>query len=134
MQLNSFAKNEFFLGQAAMNINEGLVLYIAERLKLKYDLGSMTIGLLGMAFKPDNDDIRASLSYKMKKVLQFNAKNVLTTDPYVTLDKELKPLDEVLSESDLLILCVPHKQYKNLNLKDKIVVDIWDFWGNGTLI
>jgi UDP-N-acetyl-D-mannosaminuronic acid dehydrogenase len=134
MQLNSFANNEFFLGQAAMNINEGLVLFIAERLKLKYALDRMTIGLLGMAFKPDNDDIRASLSYKMKKVLQLNAKFVLTTDPYVTLDKELKPLEEVLSESDILILCVPHKQYKNLNLNDKIVIDIWGFWGNGTLI
>ena len=81
MQINAFAKNEFSLGQAAMNINEGLVNYIAERLSLKYDLKNMTVGLLGMAFKSNNDDIRAWLSYKMKKLIQFRSKGVLTTDP-----------------------------------------------------
>ena len=52
-----------------MNVNEGLVLFIVERLAMKYELQTMTIGLLGMAFKADNDDIRSSLSYKMKKLL-----------------------------------------------------------------
>ena len=132
MQLNSVAKNEFFLGQAAMNVNEGLVLYIAEQLKLKYDLKRMTVGLLGMAFKADNDDIRSSLSYKMKKVLRLEAANVLATDPYVRLDPELHPLEEVVDQSDLLILCVPHRQYRNLDCKGKTVVDIWGYLGHGT--
>jgi UDP-N-acetyl-D-mannosaminuronic acid dehydrogenase len=134
MQLNAFAQNGFFLGQAAMNVNEGIVLYIAERLAMKYELKHMTVGLLGMAFKSNNDDTRASLSYKMKKVIQFKAKKVLVTDPYVTVDSELKPLEEVVAESDLLILCVPHKQYENLDIKGKPVIDIWGFLGNGTLI
>ncbi len=134
MQLNAFANNSFFLGQAAMNVNEGLVLYIAERLSVKYDLRNMTIGLLGMAFKPNNDDIRSSLSYKMKKVMKFRAKEVLTTDPYVTEDPELYPLEEVIEKSDLIILCVPHKQYKTLDIKDKPVVDIWGHLGKGTII
>ena len=133
MQLNSFAKNEFFLGQAAMNVNEGLVLYIVDRMGLKYELKNMTIGLLGMAFKSNNDDTRASLSYKMKKVLSFKAKNILTTDPYVTTDSDLQPLAKVIDESDILILCAPHKQYKNLDTKGKPVVDIWGFLGQGTL-
>lgn len=133
MQLNSFAKNEFFLGQAAMNVNEGLVLYIVERLGLKYDLKNMTIGLLGMAFKADNDDVRASLSYKIKKTLAFKAKKILTTDPYVTTDSDLKPLAEVIDQSDILILSTPHRQYKNLDTKGKPVVDIWGFLGKGTL-
>jgi UDP-N-acetyl-D-mannosaminuronic acid dehydrogenase len=133
MQLNSFAKNEFFLGQAAMNINEGLVLYITDRLAGKYDLGKMTVGLLGMAFKSDNDDTRSSLSYKLKKILTFKAKCVLTTDPYVTTDKDLKPLNEVIDQSDILILCAPHKQYKKIDTKNKVVIDIWGYLGNGTL-
>lgn len=133
MQLNSFAKNEFFLGQAAMNVNEGLVLYVIERMALKYNLKGMTIGLLGMAFKSNNDDIRASLSYKMKKVLQFKSKQVLTTDPYVTSDAELIPLNEVVRQSDILVLCVPHNQYKGLDALGKPVVDIWGMLGNGTL-
>jgi UDP-N-acetyl-D-mannosaminuronic acid dehydrogenase len=134
MQLNAFSKNEFFLGQAAMNVNEGLVLYVAERLGLKYDLKNSYIGLLGMAFKANNDDTRASLSYKMKKVLEFKSKGVLTTDPYVKTDDKLKSLDEVINKSDILILCVPHRQYKNLDTKGKPLIDIWGFLGNGTSI
>jgi UDP-N-acetyl-D-mannosaminuronic acid dehydrogenase len=134
MQLNAFAKNEFFLGQAAMNVNEGLIPYICERLGTKYDLENMTVGLLGMAFKPNNDDIRASLSYKMKKVLQLRAGQVLTTDPFVTLDPELQPLEEVIRRSDILVLCVPHRQYEKLDTAGKPVIDVWGYLGNGTLI
>jgi UDP-N-acetyl-D-mannosaminuronic acid dehydrogenase len=133
MQLNAFAKNEFGLGQAAMNINEGLVLYIIDRLALKYNLSNTTIGLLGMSFKSANDDIRSSLSYKLKKSLLFKAKEVLTTDPYVTVDPNLLPLDEVLSKSDIIILCAPHPDYKDLKF-DKPIIDIWGFFGNGSLV
>ena len=133
IQLNAYANNKFFLGQAAMNVNEGLILFIEEKLSKKYDLCNMTVGLLGMAFKPDNDDTRSSLSYKMKKVMLFKAKEVLTTDPYVTGDTELNSLEEVLERSDLLILCVPHKQYKDLKVNGKPVVDVWGYLGNGTL-
>jgi UDP-N-acetyl-D-mannosaminuronic acid dehydrogenase len=134
MQLNAFSNNNFFLGQAAMNVNEGLVLFIIDKLSRKYDLHNMTIGLLGMSFKPNNDDIRSSLSYKMKKHIKFYAKNVISTDPYVTQDKELFPLKEVIEKSDLLILCIPHKQYKDLDTNGKPVVDIWGYLGKGTLI
>jgi UDP-N-acetyl-D-mannosaminuronic acid dehydrogenase len=133
IQLNAYANNNFFLGQAAMNVNEGLILFIEEKLSKKYDLCNMTVGLLGMAFKPDNDDTRSSLSYKMKKVMLFKAKEVLTTDPYVTGDSDLNSLEEVLERSDLLILCVPHKQYKDLKVNGKPVVDVWGYLGNGTL-
>jgi UDP-N-acetyl-D-mannosaminuronic acid dehydrogenase len=133
MQLNAYAKNEFVLGQAAMNVNEGLVLYLMDRLCQRYDLPNCTVGLLGMAFKPNNDDIRASLSYKLKKLLQFKAKAVLTTDPYVTRDLDLLPLDDVIDQSDFLILCVPHSDYHDL-CTTKTVIDFWGFLGNGVQV
>ena len=134
MLLNSYAKNEFFLGQAAMNVNEGLVLYIVDCIEEKMDIKHTTVGLLGMAFKSNNDDIRSSLSYKMKKLLRFKARNVLTTDPYVPNDPDLLPLEAVIDQSDILVLCVPHGQYINLDTKGKNVIDIWGFLGSGTLI
>jgi len=134
MQLAAFSDNQFSLGHAAMTINEGLVLYIVGQMEKKFRLDQMTVGLLGMSFKADSDDARASLSYKLKKVLQFHAKNVLTTDPYVTTDPDLLPLKEVVRRSDLLVLCVPHLAYKNLSVKRKPLVDIWGFFGKGTLV
>jgi len=88
--------------------------------------------LLGMAFKAESDDARYSLSYKLKKILMFRAKAVLTTDPYVKGDPDLLPLDEVMRRSDALILCVPHAAYQNVKLDNKIVVDIWNYWGKGS--
>ena len=86
MQLAAFNNNNFALGQASMQINEGLPLYLVSRMAARYDLDSMTVGILGMAFKGESDDNRSSLSYKLKRVLKVRAAEVLTTDPYVTVD------------------------------------------------
>ena len=136
MQLLAFARNEFALGNAAIMVNEGLPLHIIADLRRRYDLPNMTIGLLGMAFKAGSDDARASLSYKLKKALAGVAGEVLTTDPYVTLkdDPDLKPLDEVIWRSDLLVLCTPHDAYKAVDLKEKPLVDIWGLRPDAVLV
>jgi UDP-N-acetyl-D-mannosaminuronic acid dehydrogenase len=134
MQLSAFARNEFSLGNAAMLINEGLPLHVIGDLRRRYDLGKMTVGLLGMAFKSEIDDVRASLSYKFKKVLNGLAHEVLTTDPFVTIDPDLLPLDEVVARSDVLILCTPHLSYKSADLKGKPVVDVWGLLENANVI
>ena len=125
MQLLAFARNEFALGNAAIMVNEGLPLHIIADLRRDYDLANMTVGLLGMAFKAESDDARASLSYKLKNALAGHARAVLTTDPLVTTDPGLLPLDEVIEKSDILILCTPHRCYKDADLKGKPVVDVW---------
>jgi UDP-N-acetyl-D-mannosaminuronic acid dehydrogenase len=125
MQLLAFAQNQFSLGNAAMLVNEGLVLHVVDDLDRRLDLDRMTIGLLGMAFKAEIDDTRASLSYKFKRALMPLAKAVVTTDPFVTADPELVPLDEAIARSDLLILCAPHAAYRPLDFAGKPVIDVW---------
>lgn len=129
MQLSAFSQNAFPLGSIAMSINEGLVAYLVERIEREHDLAGMTVGLLGMAYKAEIDDTRASLSYKLKKLLGLRARRVLTTDPHVQTDPELLPVEEVVEQSDLLFLCVPHERYRALRLGGKPVVDIWGFLG-----
>jgi UDP-N-acetyl-D-mannosaminuronic acid dehydrogenase len=134
MQLVAFSGNHFQLGHAAMLVNEGLVLYVIDALAKRHRMEELTVGLLGMAFKADSDDTRASLSYKLKKALAFRAKEVLTTDPYVTTDPALLPLEAVVERSDILILCTPHRQYKDIDARGKTVVDIWGHLGKGTVV
>ena len=133
MQLAAFNDNNFALGHAAMLVNEGLPLYVVSRLEERYDLSTMTVGILGMAFKGGSDDIRSSLSYKIKRILTFKAKHVLTTDPHVAVDPDLVPLDEVVEKADLFIVATPHKEYRELNLT-KPVADVWDLYGRGVRI
>jgi UDP-N-acetyl-D-mannosaminuronic acid dehydrogenase len=133
MQLAAFNHNNFPLGHSAMAVNEGLPLYVVHRLEQQFDLGSMTVGILGMAFKAGSDDIRSSLSYKLKRILEFKAAAVLCTDPYVTVDPHLLPLDEVIERSDLLVIGAPHQDYQGL-VTGKPAADIWDVLGGGVRI
>ncbi|MGH6684687.1 MAG: nucleotide sugar dehydrogenase [Pseudolabrys sp.] len=134
MQLAAYARNQFALGHAAMQVNEGLVLQLVEDLRRAYDVSAMTVGLLGMAFKAEIDDTRASLSYKLKRTLQICAKEVLATDPFVVTDPSLLPLDQVVARSDILILCTPHSAYADADLKGKPVVDVWGFLKNANVV
>ena len=80
MQLAAFCGNEFVLGHAAMMINEGLPNFLVKELGKKYDLSKTKVGILGMAFKADVDDIRDSLSFKLGKVLRFHGAKVFYSD------------------------------------------------------
>jgi UDP-N-acetyl-D-mannosaminuronic acid dehydrogenase len=133
MQLAAFSDNSFALGHAAMLVNEGLPLYVVSQLEQKHDLANLRVGILGMAFKGESDDIRSSLSYKLKRILEFRAASVLCTDPYVTVDETLRPLEEVVANSDLLILGAPHQAYGDLD-PQLPVIDVWNLLGRGTTV
>jgi UDP-N-acetyl-D-mannosaminuronic acid dehydrogenase len=131
MQLAAFTADHFPLGQAAMQVNEGLPAYIVAALERRYEgLAGRTVGILGMAFKAESDDPRASLSYKLRKLLAWAGARVVCTDPYVS-DERLTTLDCVLRESDILVLGVPHKAYRALEVGGKDVVDVWGALGAG---
>jgi UDP-N-acetyl-D-mannosaminuronic acid dehydrogenase len=131
MQLAAYTSDHFPLGQAAMQVNEGLPAYIVSALERRYEgLPGKTVGILGMAFKAESDDPRASLSYKLRKLLAWAGARVVCTDPYVR-DDRLVGLDTVLAESDILILGAPHREYRGLEVGGKDVVDIWGALGQG---
>lgn len=133
MQLAAFNNNNFTLGHSAMLVNEGLPLYVVARLEQQYELSQMTVGILGMAFKGGSDDTRSSLSYKLKRILEFKAQRVLCTDPLVTTDSDLIPLEQVLAQADLLVLATPHSEYSSLEAKVP-VADVWNLLGKGVQV
>jgi UDP-N-acetyl-D-mannosaminuronic acid dehydrogenase len=123
MQLASWGRHDFDLGHAAVHVNEGLADFMVDEAEaaLGGSLRGKAIGILGLAFKADCDDTRTSLSYRVKKVLDFRGAKVLAHDPYVP---DSTPLDALLASSDVVVLCTPHREYKKLDVK-KPLVDVW---------
>ena len=125
MQLSSFYKHNFPLCHTAMSINESLPKFIVNKLSEKYDLRKKTIGILGLSFKKENDDIRDSLSIKLLKYLKSKKIKTLQSDEYYK-DKKNINKNDLVKRSDILIIATPHKAYKKLKInKKKEIVDIW---------
>ncbi len=133
MQLAAFTNNNFWLGHSAMLVNEGLVNHVIRSLKRENgdSLKKKTLGILGMAFKPEVDDPRDSLSYKLRKVAQLECKKVLCTDVHIK-DPSFVSVDNLLRDSDIVVLATAHNDYKNIDPKKypgKKFIDIRNFWG-----
>jgi UDP-N-acetyl-D-mannosaminuronic acid dehydrogenase len=126
MQLAAFNNNNFFLGHAAMMVNEGLPNYIVESLRHKQDITKKKIGILGMAFKADIDDTRDSLSFKLGKILRFHGANVFYSDEYAK-DPTFIPKEELVKRCDIVIIGAPHSAYKKLKFSKR--VELIDLWG-----
>jgi len=134
MQLAALNKGGFYLGHAAMLINEGLPNYLVNQIKRTHDLRDKTVGILGMAFKANIDDKRESLSYKLKKILLFEARQVLCSDAHIT-DPDLISAEELLRRSDVIIVGTPHREYRDLKIPaGKLFVDVWNMSGQGCVI
>ena len=125
MQILAFAQNKFLLGNSAFLTNEGLATYLAKSLKVVDGYEEKTVGLLGMSFKAESDDIRSSLSYRVKKTLQLKGIKVICADPLVSDDKTLVPVAQLMADADIIVICTPHESFKELIFEGKYVLDIW---------
>jgi UDP-N-acetyl-D-mannosaminuronic acid dehydrogenase len=134
MQLATANRNIFSLGHAAMLINEGLPNFIVDQLKRSHNLSEMRVGILGMAFKGDSDDPRESLCYKLRKILEYEAAQVLCTDAYIS-DPSFVTAQALIEQSELILLGAPHSEYRTLPIPEETPVwDIWNFFGDGGLM
>jgi UDP-N-acetyl-D-mannosaminuronic acid dehydrogenase len=124
MQLEAFHRQNFPIGHSAMMINETLPEFLIEQVKRDHKLSGLPVGILGMAFKADNDDCRESLAYKLRKQLTYENAEVLCTDPYIK-DPCFHSLEEVLSKAQLLFIGCPHSSYRSIDWRGRKVVDCW---------
>jgi UDP-N-acetyl-D-mannosaminuronic acid dehydrogenase len=108
-----------------MLVNDGLPNFLVGHLENK--MGSLEhkrIAVFGMTFKSNNDDTRESLSFKIKKLLEFKMAVVLITDPYLNSSM---PLAEALEQAEGIILGTPHDEYREI-MPGVPFVDCWGIW------
>ena len=109
-----------------MQINESLPEFIIKELEKIKNVKKKTVGILGLAFKADNDDIRDSLSIKLLNQLKKKNYKVLQSDEYY-YNKENIDKKSLINKSDIIIIGVPHKQYILTKFpKKKIIIDVWE--------
>jgi UDP-N-acetyl-D-mannosaminuronic acid dehydrogenase len=125
MQLSAFDTGSMGIGNLAMRINESLPNFIVEQAARRHDLKQTRVGILGMTFKAESDDIRESLSYKLGKILRFRGATVLYSDEYAK-DPTFVPKETLVEGSDVIIVGVPHSAYRRLCVPDSVdVIDLW---------
>lgn len=129
---------------ASWKINEALPLFILKKLHERVKLHNKKIIILGLAFKPEIDDIRESLSFKIRKALVREHAQIILHDPYVKDYKEqevLHDLKKALIGAQIVIIATRHKDYvkkkkeiiRNLN-KNTYICDIWNIFGTNKMI
>jgi len=117
----------------AREINNYKSFWCAEKIRnsmLEFELkyGSKPkVALMGLAFKPDIDDLRESpAKYIAQKVMQSVQDNVFVVEPNITEHKvfKLTEYDEAFDKADIIAFLVAHKQFKTLpKREDKIILD-----------
>lgn len=118
--------------KAVMEVNERQPLKIIELLKKHVpELDGKTIGILGLAFKPNTDDIReARAIIIVKKLLEERAK-IIAYDPkamenFKRLFPQIEYADsaqEVLEKTDVILIVTEWPEFEKLDYSGKIVID-----------
>ena len=122
-QLFYYSENSFQIGKVATDINEGLPMFIVNRMQKLFNLSNLSIGILGMTFKSEVDDFRSSHSFQLKEILEKISKKVYCSDEVLQEDYFVAP-EVLIDKSDIVIISTPHLTYAKLNI-EKPIIDIW---------
>ncbi len=115
---------------AVMGTNEDQPRKMIELLKRHMDIAGKTIGILGLAFKPDSDDVRESRAIPIIEALRDEGARIIVYDP-VAMDNfkhlfpdisYVKTADDILA-ADAVLIVTEWKEFENLEYRGKIVID-----------
>lgn len=120
--------NHEFL-KLARDINNNMPDYTVGLLEKEISLKGAKVGVLGLAYKKDVDDLRESPALDIIKILKEKGAGVTAFDPYISGKSNVKTMEELLKTVDYLILVTDHSKFKSLTaelLKKnniKVVID-----------
>ena len=104
-------------------------LLVDELNNIEKSIKNANVGILGLAYKKDVDDIRESPAFDIIKKLKEKGANLFIFDPYAKKENNVSGFDELLKKSDYLVLVTDHSLFRNMDLMKlkrngiKIVID-----------
>jgi UDP-N-acetyl-D-mannosaminuronic acid dehydrogenase len=112
--------------RSARNVNDGQPGFVVEKIRgLLGDITGKKIAALGLAYKPDVDDLRESPAIEVVQLLSKAGALVTAYEPFKP-DFQIAPaimaknLDGALQDADLILLLVNHKQFTEIDPKQII--------------
>ncbi|WP_424686282.1 MAG: UDP-N-acetyl-D-mannosamine dehydrogenase [Halarcobacter ebronensis] len=124
--------------RTAREVNNYKTEWVIEKIKnaaLKFENENgekAKIACMGLAFKPDIDDLRESPALYITKILTQELDNVIACEPNIPLDFdhsklninnskfELKSVEDSIEDSDIFVMLVAHKEFKGLKIKTNL--------------
>ena len=130
------APEEARLIRTAREVNDNKPHWVLEKVVAKAArFIDPVIGCLGLAFKANIDDLRESPALEItRSLLNSNVGRVMPCEPNAHSgfnEFPLYPLDEVIRESDILLVLVDHDEFAQIDremLKEKVVIDTRGIW------
>jgi nucleotide sugar dehydrogenase len=118
----------------AREINNSMPKYTVNRLvkelnKLCLSVKGTKIGILGLAYKADIDDMRESPVIEMIKRIKELEGDMEIYDPFVPDKSTVKSLAELLEKSEVIVVATNHSEFVNMNPEElkknniKLVID-----------
>lgn len=141
---------DFNLLKEVKTINEGQKKLLVKKIKdTVWNLNNKIIGILGLAFKPDTDDMRFAPSIDIIKMLQQDGAKIKAYDP-AAMGKARKLLKnvkygknayDVAKGSDCLVILTEWKEFRELDLvkvkkllKHPIIIDGRNIYDPGKIV
>lgn len=126
-------------------INESMPLLLVKMVRERMKLEGKKVAILGLAFKPAIDDIRESLSFKVRKAFLRERAEVVLHDPYVSeyVNQQIeKDIYKAVKGADLIFIATNHKEYSSLDIKkikelvkkNCIICDVWNVFKTDKIV
>lgn len=120
--------------QTGRKVNKSKTNWVINRIKKEINIYKkqskkiFKLGILGLAFKPDVDDLRESPAVFITEKLISENFNVMCSEPLIKSHERINlfELNEVIEESDIIVILVAHSTFKKADLRSKKVLDFCD--------
>jgi len=111
--------------RSAREVNTYKTEWVIEKIKneaLKFEVANghkAKVACMGLAFKPDIDDLRESPALYITKRLIEDGLDILAVEPNIESYKDIEVVEykKALKDADIVACLVAHKEFKNLDIK-----------------
>ncbi len=114
--------------RTAREVNNYKTEWVIEKIKnaaLKFENENgkkVKVACMGLAFKPDIDDLRESPALYIARRLKADGLEILAVEPNIESHKEFEIVDykEAIEKADIVTFLVAHKEFKTIKVKSDL--------------